>query len=436
MTVQTTESRISYTGNGTVGPFSFPYYFLDDADLIVIRTLIADGSETTLTITTDYTVSGAGDENGGSVTLVASLSSAYTLTIVRDPEILQETDYLENDTFPAESHERALDRLTMIAQRTRSLITRGLVQPESDLADIGRMPTQAQRAGRFLTFDLNGDPTASDDATGYPASPFMQTVLDDPDAATARATLGAGTGDVEAGPITTSGLTMSTARILGRTTAGTGAIEELDAAAVRAFSNVLTTRGDLIRGGVSGVQERVALGGVGQVLRSDGTDAVWGSPVTLGTPQASTSGTSIDFTGIPSTAKRIAVNFTGVSTNGTSNPMIQLGDSGGIEPTGYLSGSAGISSAGTLNAVANTTGFIIKNTHAGTTIFHGCVTLTLEDPASNEWSATGIIWDSASTALYCSAGTKSLSAVLDRVRITMVNGTDAFDAGAINIAYE
>ena len=72
MTIETTTNRISYTGSGTTGPFSFPYYFLADGDLTVIKTTIADGAESTLTLTTDYTVSGAGEAAGGSVTLVAT----------------------------------------------------------------------------------------------------------------------------------------------------------------------------------------------------------------------------------------------------------------------------------------------------------------------------------------------------------------------------
>lgn len=147
---------------------------------------------------------------------------------------------------------------------------------------------------------------------------------------------------------------------------------------------------------------------------------------TLGTEVASTSGTSIDFTGIPSWVTRIEVNFVGVSTNGASNWLIQVGDSGGIETTGYLgSGSAG--------TPANfTTGYGLPFGGAANT-GHGTVVLTLQDAAQFTWVASGNVALSDAAAVAVTAGSKSLSAALDRVRITTVNGTDAFDAGAINI---
>lgn len=167
------------------------------------------------------------------------------------------------------------------------------------------------------------------------------------------------------------------------------------------------------------------------------TTRVWTAPdrdLTIGgvlaTEQASTSGTSIDFTGIPAGTKRITIMFKGVSTNGTSNPLIQLGDAGGVEVTGYLG-------AGSENAVATnyTAGFGLPSSSAAN-VLHGCLTITLENIAGFSWVAAGSFAASNGGATYTVAGSKSLSAELDRVRITTVNGTDAFDAGAINIFYE
>lgn len=149
---------------------------------------------------------------------------------------------------------------------------------------------------------------------------------------------------------------------------------------------------------------------------------------------AATSGTSIDFTGIPSWVKRITIQFAGVSTNGTSSWIIQLGDSGGVENTGYLGASSTISaaSAATTNFTA---GFGIR-TAAATDVVHGAVVLTLEDAANFTWVASGVVSQSDSAVTLTTAGSKSLSAALDRVRITTGGGTDTFDAGAISILYE
>ena len=156
--------------------------------------------------------------------------------------------------------------------------------------------------------------------------------------------------------------------------------------------------------------------------------------ISRGTAVASTSGTSIDFTSIPSWVKRITVMFSGLSVNGTSVPIIQLGDAGGIEITGYLGGSSGIS---TNVATSNfTTGFGITNANLAASVLHGSIVLTLIDASTNTWVAFGT--NSKSDASYSSVtgGSKSLSATLDRVRMTTVNGTDTFDAGSINILYE
>ena len=155
MTIETTANRISYTGSGTTGPFSFPYYFLADGDLTVIKTTIADGTEETLTLTTDYTVSGAGEAAGGSVTLVATLSSAYKLTIIRDPDILQPADYPANDRFPAATHEEALDRATMILQRLKDLIDRSFRLSDGDVSGISLI-LQNLGAGKLIAVNSAG----------------------------------------------------------------------------------------------------------------------------------------------------------------------------------------------------------------------------------------------------------------------------------------
>jgi len=154
------------------------------------------------------------------------------------------------------------------------------------------------------------------------------------------------------------------------------------------------------------------------------------SILTSATAQASTSGTSIDFTGIPSWVKRITVMFNGVSTNGTSNLLVQIGDDGGIEVTGYLS-TSGYVNAGSQNTADSTAGFLIWNGVASNALngaFRVCKV------SGNSYVGDGTV--SASPSFVSGSGSKTLSGTLDRIRITTVNGTDAFDAGSINIIYE
>lgn len=156
--------------------------------------------------------------------------------------------------------------------------------------------------------------------------------------------------------------------------------------------------------------------------------------ITLGTEVATTSGTSIDFTGIPAGVKRITVMFKGVSTNSTSNLLVQLGDSGGVETSSYV-GSTSITTTGA-NAINFSTGFLISQQRQAGWADHGIMTILLMDSATNTWvnsSSVGIVGIAGTQQ---GSGSKSLSATLDRIRLTTVNGTSTFDAGSINISYE
>jgi hypothetical protein len=164
------------------------------------------------------------------------------------------------------------------------------------------------------------------------------------------------------------------------------------------------------------------------------SSTIQGGALTLATAVASTSGTSIDFTGIPSWVKRITVMFSGVSTNSTSFKQIQLGDSGGFETAGYLSSATNFSASSTGSATA-TTGFVLRSNLAAADL-NGSFVLTLLDSATNTWSCVGAASSSATVGQVLVSGSKSLSDTLTQIRITTVNGTDTFDAGTINIIYE
>lgn len=152
-------------------------------------------------------------------------------------------------------------------------------------------------------------------------------------------------------------------------------------------------------------------------------------PLVQGTAQNSTSGTAIDFTGIPSWAKRITVMLNGVSTNGTDPLLVQIG-AGSITSTGYTSTGSGFDSI--VGTSTSTAGFIVRILAATNTV--GAI-MTIANITANTWvsSHAGCQSSSASVA---GGGFVSLSGSLDRVRITTTGGTNTFDAGSINIFYE
>jgi hypothetical protein len=152
--------------------------------------------------------------------------------------------------------------------------------------------------------------------------------------------------------------------------------------------------------------------------------------ITQGTAVASTSGTSIDFTGIPAWVKKITVMFSGVSLSGTSSFLIQLGDAGGFEITAYVSLST--IAASSVTTASNTTGFLVT---AGTAARSSQGIMQICSLGSNTWVEGGNFNDGVGNTS-SSSGTKTLSDTLTQVRITTVNGTDTFDAGSINIMYE
>jgi hypothetical protein len=191
-----------------------------------------------------------------------------------------------------------------------------------------------------------------------------------------------------------------------------------------------------INGTTGVVTPGATIGSINGILKSSsgvvsqasvGTDY---SQLTLATAQTA-SGTAVDFTGIPSWVKRITVMFNGVSTSGSSPVQIQLGTSSGIDISGYNGAS---SWGGTGNTNFNSSGLIVNGLLFSTNFLSGINFISTI--GSNIWTSSGTSAHSAATAPSFSAGSKTLSGTLDRLRITTANGTDTFDAGTINISYE
>jgi hypothetical protein len=167
MTISST-TRIAgpYTGSGTTGPFTFAFKVFQASDLVVVKREISTATDTTLTLTTDYSVTLNGNQNsspGGSVTLVSSISSAYELTLTSSISNLQPTDLTNQGGFYPEVITDALDRACIQIQQLASLNTRSLVAPISDgLGTSLALPAADLRANKYLAFDANGVPMAAD----------------------------------------------------------------------------------------------------------------------------------------------------------------------------------------------------------------------------------------------------------------------------------
>lgn len=130
-----------YTGNDVADAFAYTYKIFKNTDIEVTEVLISTGAETLLTLITDYTVSGVGEATGGNVTLVAgALPSTKQIVIRLKPELLQTTDYLEHDPFPAETFEASLDKIVNMVKAQQEILDRIIQQPITETAPL-TLPT-------------------------------------------------------------------------------------------------------------------------------------------------------------------------------------------------------------------------------------------------------------------------------------------------------
>jgi hypothetical protein len=215
---------------------------------------------------------------------------------------------------------------------------------------------------------------------------------------------------------------------LGNITVG----NNLTVAGASTLTGNVAASGTLTVGGTAVVAAApTAIGNI--PFSTNGTTWSSTAKIVQGTAQASTSGTSITFSSIPSWAKRITVMFTGVSTNGSSNVTVRVG-SGSVQTTGYTGVGMEVVSTNQVGGLNLSSGFTIRSQAGASDVYNGAYILSYF--GSNTWVCTATIGLSSTIRGMIVGGYVTLSGTLDRVSITTESGTDTFDAGSINILYE
>ena len=157
MTISSTVIKNSYNGNGSTTAFTFTYYIIQEEDLeVIIRS--SSGGETTKTLNTDYTVTGVQSNSGGTVTMTTAPAIGETVVIRRNTAKIQDTDYVANDPFPAEVHEAALDKQTIISQEIQEEVDRSIKLSRTNTIGSTEFTIGAtDRANKILAFDSSGE---------------------------------------------------------------------------------------------------------------------------------------------------------------------------------------------------------------------------------------------------------------------------------------
>ena len=289
MTVASATARKSFTGDAATTSFATsPMVFFDDADLTVYVVVTATGVSETLVLDTDYTVSGGAGSTGtvdlsGGSSPYGAPAATQTVVIVREVAMTQSSDLINNDTSDAEVVEDALDRLTMIAQQNDARIDRAFILADDDVTGVDlTMPTPA--ASELLGFNAAGDalttyPVASIVGTVVPTA-YMETLLDDATATEARATLDTFE-DVftTAGDLLYGGASGAETRLAAGTARQQLAMNSGATAPtwVASLQSLMTAQGDIVQASAANTPARLAIGTKGQSLRvnSGATAAEW-----------------------------------------------------------------------------------------------------------------------------------------------------------------
>ncbi len=459
MTIPVSQRRAGpYPGTGSQTAFDFGFKVFDETDLRVVLLDVPTNVETESVLNSDYTVSINPDQEstpGGTVNYLAAPAATKKVTIVGDLSYEQPTDLPDGGAYRAQQVENGLDRIVILLQQLKEITDRCAQVPVSSTdaeslfesinvlsANLPTLQTVVANiadlvalAGSVADVNALAAISAQIQTVAAIAAQVVAVAAISPEIVTvegisaevvtvatnmaailaAVADLPALAGKANSGDVTTSLLTTNTATILGRLTAGNGALEKLTAAQVVSLLRASTGQAQ------GGADNDTLL----TPLRLKEAQIQLAAAVTL------TNQTQVDFTAIPSWVKRVTVLLSAASTSGTSLPLVQLGTSGGIQATGYV--ASAVSATGTPVVGNSTAGFpLIGQGSAGAT-FHAA--LRVERMDATRWVARlgGV---SGSGTPLAGGGGVTLGGALDRVRLTTVNGTDQYDAGAVAISLE
>ena len=164
MTISSLNVKNSYNGDGSTTSFAYTFPIHSTAEIQVILRA-ANGTETIQTLNTHYSIVDNGSA-GGQVNFTTAPGSGIAVVLLRNTNLTQETDYISNDPFPAETHEAALDKLTLQQQELQEELNRALkISRSNDITSSEIVQTATARAGKLLGFDSNGDLDTSLDAS-------------------------------------------------------------------------------------------------------------------------------------------------------------------------------------------------------------------------------------------------------------------------------
>lgn len=440
--------RFVATGGETVFPVSFPFFAA--SDLLVLR--VRNGVTDTLLLASDYTVSGAGNQAGGAVTLMAPAQAGDVIVIVSAQPIARASEWQDGAALTARTLNAEIARWWIAAQQLRAAQTRMLSLPVTDPPTVTALPPLPQRANRLLGFDANGAPMpVSGNVIGNVLiTGFGEALISQPDAAAARTLLDVpATADVllrdgsqaMTGQLRAAGTSPPTAPALSfegdadtglrRSAADTlalaaGGVDRLTVGTAEIAAALPLAMGNNKIGGLADGTAAADAVTKGQL---DAVDTVARAGVSSA---VALTGSAVDITGLPAGIRQLWVvvrdaNITSVS----AHLFVQLGTSNGIETTGYDAHGHIVAGGGA--SVTSNAGFVFYRQSNATTIRAGA--LLLHRVSNTEWVATqtGSMTDGSTQSLIGGGGTKTLGDTLTQVRVTA--GGSIFTSGTVSLLW-
>ncbi len=488
MTVSDTTRRTKVLGDGAIVAFTFDFPVFNSSNILVYKidttTLVA----TLQTISTDYTVALNAVTEGGTVTYVVAPTTSEYSFILRVMTKDQQTGFPTAGVFPEVAVENAFDKVSMIDIEMQEELDRCI--KFADSSDLSSMvfpegTGASNRASKVIAYDsagtalelisttsiTNTDPLAvTGDLVQYGTSAVEKLAI-----GSIGQFLGVAAGKsawselfVKGGDLVAAGTLVVDTDGLAFDVTGNTTITDFSGMSVSQMvllrfdgTPLLTHSADLYLPNATNIQ--CIAGDIG-LFHCHATDDVrlvaWGGHTLAHTHLTAAQGgtlsgvnpytvlpaetdatnggaddyTEIDFTSIPSGIKKLTILFADVSISGVDEILIQIGDTGGLDTTGYKSGVVYLVTGSHVGA---TSGYQVISVGAAADVLNGKVELTLVDSTSNTWLSKGLLYaNTGSNFFFASSGIHSLTAVLDRVRITTLSGSDTFDGGTVNVMYE